>query len=135
TGRRARLRTLPAREAIGVTRAMYPSRMADTILVTGATGRVASAVIPILQAQGKAVRVFLRNPAKAPQGVEVATGDFADGDSMEKALRCVSAAFLVTPMHQKAAEWASAFIAAARLAGRPRVVRLSAIKASPDGPT
>ena len=50
------------------------------ILVTGATGTIGSRVAQSLQQQGAAVRVGVRNPAKAPElstkGLEVVALDF-----------------------------------------------------------
>ncbi|MEV0389934.1 hypothetical protein [Nonomuraea sp. NPDC050643] len=48
-----------------------------TILITGATGTVSSAVLSSLAGQAD-VRVLVRDAAKAPSGVRVAVGDLDD---------------------------------------------------------
>jgi uncharacterized protein YbjT (DUF2867 family) len=58
-----------------------------TILVTGATGNVGSAVLAELRRRGATVRAFVRDgSAPLPEGVEVAVGDFEDPDSIRAAL-------------------------------------------------
>lgn len=109
-----------------------------TILVTGATGTVASELIPSMARSGRKVRAMVRSDTKA-RGLavgdaEVVLGDYGDPDSLDRALAGVETLLLVTPPHGQAAEWASAGIAAAKRAGVKRVVRISAIKAAPDGP-
>ncbi len=67
------------------------------ILVTGATGRVGRAVVDQLLGAGLAVRALTRQPsaAKLPVAVEVVAGDLTIPESLEAALRDVSAVFLV----------------------------------------
>jgi nucleoside-diphosphate-sugar epimerase len=66
-----------------------------TILVTGATGRVGSRFVPRLLQQGEAVRVLVREPAKAQAleqlGAEVVAGDLKDTNDVDKALTGVDA--------------------------------------------
>ena len=50
-----------------------------TVLVTGATGNVGSAVVDQLSDRAVAVRAFVRDAdAELPDGVEVAIGDLDD---------------------------------------------------------
>ena len=66
-----------------------------TILVTGATGNVGSAVVRELAARGVAARAFMRDPeAELPAGVEVAVGDFDEVASVREALDGVDRVFL-----------------------------------------
>jgi uncharacterized protein YbjT (DUF2867 family) len=66
-----------------------------TVLVTGATGNVGSAVIRELLARGAAVRAFVRDrAAELPDGVERAVGDFDDLSSIRAALDGVDRLFL-----------------------------------------
>jgi uncharacterized protein YbjT (DUF2867 family) len=49
-----------------------------TVLVTGATGHTGRHVVAGLKAAGVATRVLVRDPAKAPDGVDVVHGDITD---------------------------------------------------------
>jgi uncharacterized protein YbjT (DUF2867 family) len=112
---------------------------ASTILVTGATGNISRLVIPQLLAAGAFVRALVHNADKAKvfseKGVQVIVGDLEDPGSLSKAFEGVSAVFLLTPFGEKADALARNAITAARKAGRPYIVRLSAIKAALDAPT
>ena len=68
------------------------------VLVTGATGRVGSAVVDILVDAGVPVRALTRRSEAAamlPANVEVVTGDLTVPGSLDAALRGVGAVFLV----------------------------------------
>ena len=66
-----------------------------TVLVTGATGNVGSAVIRELLARGANVRAFVRDPAaELPDGVERAIGDFEDPPSIRAGLEGVERVLL-----------------------------------------
>ena len=68
------------------------------VLVTGATGRVGRAVVHLLVGEGVPVRALTHRPEAAaalPAGVEVVTGDLTVPESLDAALRGVSAVFLV----------------------------------------
>jgi uncharacterized protein YbjT (DUF2867 family) len=68
------------------------------VLVTGATGRVGRAVVDLLIDAGVPVRALTRRSegvATLPASVEVVTGDLTVPESLDAALRDVSAAFLV----------------------------------------
>ena len=115
------------------------SMSATHILVMGATGNISSLVIPQLLAGGAAVRALVHNPDKASglsaKGVQVIVGDLEDPVSLAKAFAGVSAVFLLTPFGEKADALARNAIAAAKKAGSPYIVRLSAVKAALDAPT
>jgi uncharacterized protein YbjT (DUF2867 family) len=66
------------------------------VLVTGATGGVGSGVLKGLLGENVVVRASSRDPEKArlPGGVEIATGDLNEPDTMAHALDRVSAVFL-----------------------------------------
>jgi uncharacterized protein YbjT (DUF2867 family) len=62
------------------------------LLLTGATGRVGSALLPRLTARGEAVRCLVRDPrrlGRARVQVQIALGDLADPASFRHALRGV----------------------------------------------
>ena len=67
------------------------------VLVTGATGRVGRVVVAQLLEAAVPVRALTRRPeaAELPAGVEVVSGDFTVPESLDLALRDVSAVFLV----------------------------------------
>ncbi|MFQ5932031.1 MAG: SDR family oxidoreductase [Nitrospiraceae bacterium] len=113
--------------------------MAEKILITGATGNVASLVIPSLKSEGAELSALVHNPDKAQDlknfGVEVFVGEYDKPETLAPALEGASTVFLAIPAHERASQWASGAIAAAKQAGGPRIVRLSALKADPDGPT
>ncbi|MEU6087228.1 NAD(P)H-binding protein [Streptomyces sp. NPDC047085] len=98
------------------------------ILVTGATGTTGSEVVRQLAARGEKVRALTRDPARAvvPSGVEVVRGDYLDADALERAMSGVTAAYLVGAPDPEARH-DLALVAAARAAGVPRLVLLSAI--------
>jgi uncharacterized protein YbjT (DUF2867 family) len=58
--------------------------MTTTIALTGATGGIGGRVARLLEAAGVALRLVVRDPARAPQiaGADVTTGDYADGDAI-----------------------------------------------------
>ncbi len=114
--------------------------MQRTILVTGATGTVGSRLAHSLATSSDLkVRALVRDEAKAGElaalGIELHKGSFEDEASLTAALRGVDTLVLITAAGPRAGEQAGAAIERARGAGIRKVVRLSAIKASPDGPT
>ncbi len=110
-----------------------------TILITGATGKIAQHVIISLLGDGHPVRAMVRSGAQEPrlrrQGAETVIASFEDPDSLGAAAKGAETLLLLTPPHQHAAAWASAAIAAAKQAGIRRIVRISAILAGSDGPS
>jgi uncharacterized protein YbjT (DUF2867 family) len=114
--------------------------MSEKILVTGATGTTAALVAAQLREKGVSVRALVRDAKKAEglaaKGVELALGDFETPASLEAALDGITSVFLVTPPHPDASGMVDRFLAAATKSPlRPRIVRLSAIKGSEQGPT
>jgi uncharacterized protein YbjT (DUF2867 family) len=66
-----------------------------TVLVTGATGNVGSAVVAELRRRGARVRAFVRRPTGAlGDDVELAIGGFEDPASIRAALAGVDRVFL-----------------------------------------
>jgi uncharacterized protein YbjT (DUF2867 family) len=110
------------------------------VLVTGGTGTVGRQVLQsLLGAKGLKVRALVRNPSKAQWiselGGEIVPGDLDDTASVARALRDVKTLLFISPPGARSAEQANPVVALAKQAGVQKIVRLSAIKASEDGPT
>lgn len=69
------------------------------ILVTGSTGTVGSRLVRELVSRGQSVRAFARSGDRFrfDSRVEIAVGDFADKESLRKALDGVSKLYLLSP--------------------------------------
>jgi len=65
--------------------------MADTVLLTGATGLLGNAIARLLVAEGRRVRALVRDPARAskvvPPACEIVAGDVTDAASVLAAAR------------------------------------------------
>ncbi len=100
------------------------------ILVTGATGNVGSLLIPNLTSLGADVRALVRDESKAQglkdAGVEIVVGDLDKPDTLDAAFRGVDKVFLITPPNPNQVIQAENGIHAAKRAGNPFLVRLSA---------
>ena len=100
------------------------------VLVTGATGNTGSGVVAALKAAGVEVRTLVRDESKAQalkdQGVEVVIGDFDKPETLDAAFSGVDKVYLCTSGNPNAVQQASNAIAAAKRAGSPHLVRLSA---------
>lgn len=107
---------------------------APTVLVTGATGTVGSALIPALQARDVTVRAMIRDRARAVPGVENVVADLQDPGSVGAALQGVDVAFLNSPSAENAAALQKQFADSARDAGVGRLVLLSQYAARADSP-
>jgi len=108
---------------------------AGKVLVTGSTGNTGSGVVSALASAGLPVRALVRDESKAQairnQGVEVVIGDFDKPESLDAAFSGVSQVYLVTSGNPDAVKQAGNAIAAAKRAGRPHLVRLSALVPEP----
>lgn len=104
-----------------------------TVLVTGATGNVGSAVVEELRRRGADVRAFVRDPtAELPDGVEVEVGDFDDPASIRRALAGVDRVFLSSADGPRKVEHEAAVIDAA--ADVELLVKASTIAAQIESP-
>jgi uncharacterized protein YbjT (DUF2867 family) len=110
------------------------------ILITGATGKVGSALLDNLGNADIDLRALAHDESEAhalgERGVEVVPGDFLEPETLGPALEGASAVFLLTPIHPQQVHQATNVIQAARESGSdPHVVRLSVHQASHDAPT
>lgn len=107
---------------------------APTVLVTGATGTVGSALVPALQARGATVRAMTRNPDRPVPGVTNVVADLQEPEAVTAALKGVDVAFLNSPSAEDAAALQIQFADLARNAGVNRLVLLSQYAARADSP-
>lgn len=102
-----------------------------SILVTGATGAVGSAVIERLAAAGADVRALTRRPDeyKGPAGVRAVAGDGTDPNAIRAALQGVDTVFLLNAVTADELTQGLAVLTLARDAGIQRFVYLSVLNA------
>jgi len=102
------------------------------ILVTGASGNVGSQVMGALIRQGQQVRAMYRSEKDAmnpPGGVSTAIADFADSQSLGRALQGIEKVFIVCGPVPQLVELESNAVAACKKAGVRHVVLGSALGA------
>jgi uncharacterized protein YbjT (DUF2867 family) len=107
------------------------------ILVTGATGNVGSQVVREVVARQGAVRAFVRDRAKAAAllpGVEVATGDFSDLDSLRRAMEGVEAVFLASADGPDKVRHETQVIDTAVECGVRKIVKCSTVRSEAGSP-
>lgn len=104
-----------------------------TILITGATGTIGSALIGQLAEQHVPVNALTRDPSKAtfPSGVTAVAGDMLDVESMRKALQGVSTLFLLNAVSTQELTEAVLTLNLARDAGIKRLVYFSVFNGEP----
>ena len=103
-----------------------------TVLVTGATGTVGRALVPLLAGKGVAVRALSRGglPMDAmAEGVDSVPADLRDTQAVAEALVGVQRLFLATPLEEDMANLSARVVEQADRAGVEQVVRLSAFGA------
>jgi uncharacterized protein YbjT (DUF2867 family) len=98
-----------------------------SILVTGGTGTVGSAVVKELTGKGADVRVLTRDPAKLkPQkGITAVQGNVLEPATVRRVFDGVDSVFLLNPVSQTEASEALMAITGMRLAQVKRIVYLS----------
>jgi len=113
--------------------------MGRTLLITGATGSVSSALRAALAGSDLTIRSLVRDQVKAAplrdEVVEVVVGDLDDPGSLPPAFDGIDDLWLLVPNGPRAPENSSNALWAAHRAGVERVVRLSALGATHDAPT
>ncbi|MBS2027290.1 MAG: SDR family NAD(P)-dependent oxidoreductase [Deltaproteobacteria bacterium] len=101
----------------------------NKILVTGGTGNIGHALVKMLQADGAAIRVLSRDPARAAStlgaGIEVAKGDLEQPASLEAALQGCARAFFLGHAGPELAKMGADFAAVAKRAGVKHIVAIS----------
>lgn len=106
------------------------------ILVTGATGKVGSALVEQLQAQGTPFRALVHSDASyerlTGRGLETMQVDVQDAD-LTPAFAGIDRLFLLTPSRPDQAEIERRLVDAARQAGVGHVVKQSALGADDPG--
>jgi len=106
--------------------------MENKILVTGATGNIGSSIVELLKK--KKVNFIAVANNKQIEGVDTVSADFADQESLEKAMEGVTTLFMVLPSHPEMVKWGQNIIAAAKKAGVKHIVRSSGSLADSDSP-
>jgi uncharacterized protein YbjT (DUF2867 family) len=98
-----------------------------SILVTGGTGTVGSAVVKELVGRGESVRVLTRDPSKlaASKGVSAVKGDLLEPATARSVFQRGEPVFLISPVSQTEATEALMAITGMREAGVSRVVYVS----------
>jgi uncharacterized protein YbjT (DUF2867 family) len=114
--------------------------MTRTLLMTGATGVVSSALIRALEpAKNVKLRALVRDPNKThalrQRGIEAVAGDLDDPESLSPAFEGVTDLWLLTAVSPRQPENSMNALWAAKRAGVERVVRMSAIGADHDAPS
>jgi uncharacterized protein YbjT (DUF2867 family) len=102
------------------------------ILITGASGTVGRAVLEEVRKSGKPFKAMYRSPdeaAKAGAGVATVLGDFADNESLRRALNGVETVFLVCAPIPQLVELESNVIDACVVGGVKHLVLSSALGA------
>jgi uncharacterized protein YbjT (DUF2867 family) len=114
--------------------------MMERVLVTGATGKIGSFLVPRLATQNKInVRVFGRSieslSAFKAQKVEFARGTFERAAQVRSAVRDVDTIVLITSANPNAARQVESVLQAALEMRVRKIIRVSVFKATTDGPT
>jgi uncharacterized protein YbjT (DUF2867 family) len=71
-----------------------------TILITGANGAVSSSLLA--SSKSEKVRAMVRDPAKAPEGVDVVVGDLDEPSTLVEAIAGADTLWLLTAMGPQA---------------------------------
>ncbi len=114
--------------------------MAENILLTGATGTIGKSLLGFFADRGDVKTHALVRDEKVAAGIQAAgitalVGTFENGEQLVPKLEGITEAVLITPSDVRADHFANTFIDAAARAGVNKIIRISAVKASADGPT
>ena len=101
----------------------------QTILLTGATGRLGRLLTQELIKTGHRLRILTRDPLAAHalfgDAVSIKRGDLSDPESLPRAVEGISRMFLLSPIAEDMATQQTNLLRAAAKAGVQRVVKLS----------
>ena len=105
--------------------------MAQTILVTGATGASGSFLVDKLATAGAGARALVRSPEKAKAietlGLATVVGDLDKPETLRPALEGIEKVFLLSAPDPRQAELQGNMVQAAKAAGVRHIVKVSAI--------
>ena len=107
--------------------------MQKKILITGATGNVGGALLPLLAQSEHHIFAGSSRGGKIG-GVEGRCIDFLNVPALTKAFRGMDTVFVVIPLHPKMIEMAANVATAAKAAGVQHIVRVSGAGADPASP-
>lgn len=100
------------------------------ILVTGANGNIAGVALNHMVSTGADIRALVRDQNKAEDlpamGIEVLVGDMGKPQTLEGVFDGVEKVLLITPVSPEAVEFGKNVISAAKMAGNPHVVMVTA---------
>ncbi|SFD68520.1 SDR family oxidoreductase [Spirosoma endophyticum] len=110
-----------------------------TLLITGATGSIGTALTQLLSQRGIPFRAMVRSPKDAEKfatlaGADVVIGDFNDATSLAQALMGIERAFLLTNSSEQAKSQQLSFVKQAQKAGVRYLVKLSQLAADKGSP-
>ncbi|OLT17690.1 NAD(P)-dependent oxidoreductase [Actinomadura sp. CNU-125] len=108
--------------------------MSRTVLITGATGTVSTALMDALKGTDVRLRALVRDASRGVPGAETCVGDLDDARSLPPAFEGVQDVWLLVPNGPRAPEHNMNALWAARRAGVERIVRLSVVGAAHDAP-
>lgn len=112
--------------------------MSSSILVTGGTGTVGSALLRELSARQVPVRVLVRDRARVPVPsplVEVVEGDLSDSARLRDILSGIERVFLLSPSAPDQVVLQGNVVEAIQNTGRPiHIVKVSTLGAGPEAP-
>lgn len=113
--------------------------MTKRVLITSATGKIATFIIPQLLERKIPVRAFVHDASKAEfirkMGAEIVEGSFNEEEKLNEAARDVNIVLSITPAGPDAVSNAANITKAAKNNKADQIIRISAIKAAPDAPT
>lgn len=113
--------------------------MSKRILITGANGKVSSAVLASLKGTKNIIRAMVRTEEKAAAlrstGLDVVIGDFDTPSSLANAFEGVNTAWVLSFEGAGSALQSSNAVWAARQAGVSHIVRMSAMGTAHNAPT